>query len=138
MTDEKPIDETEVNPEADTQEFFKRRKLFEPMVATEAWKELEKISLAQCAGQFDIIMKPPIATSDGLAHMLRDNYHKGVVFGIKLMIATPHATILQAKEILSSLNRQQKDDTNGRRIDNTDDDGQQLPDSAIVTDLSGE
>lgn len=126
--------------ESDRQQFYKRRKLFEDLLQNPAWKELEGILLAQHAMQLAELLAPPrIAVGetpiDGLAQTLVGEYRKGVVFGIQLTLKTPHATIETAKEILAEFNRQHE----GQKSDasRTDNDGHDLPDGAIVTDLSG-
>jgi hypothetical protein len=130
--------------EADEREFIRRKTLFEPLVASAAWKELEGILLAQHTGQLQRLLAPPSLTDgavaiDGLAQVMSSEYRKGVVFGIQLTLKTPHATIASANEIISA--RQEKEKTNARpstsRPASVDDDGNRLPDTARVTDLSG-
>jgi hypothetical protein len=121
--------------EKENNEFFRRQKLFEPLVASEAWKELTLILSAQHAAQLQELVKPP---GDGVNVTLVDQYRKGVVFGIQLTLKTPYATIETAKEILRELaNRQPKDNSDGRPTDRFDSDGYELPDGAIVRNLSG-
>lgn len=133
----------------DELEFLRRKALFEPMVASAAWKELEKILLAQHAGQLQNLLAPPqlVANSeagpialDGMAQVLKSEYYKGVVFGIQLTLKTPYGTIASANEIIALRQDREKDSSDVFRTKRAshDDDGNPLPESARVTDLSGE
>ena len=138
--------------EADEREFLRRKSLFNAMLATEAWKELEKILLAQHNGQLQALLAPTVVVQqgplgpfalDGLAQALKSEYLKGVVFGINLTLMTPRATIASANEIIA--NRQEKEKDNAKRSSQPivivnpgfGADGERLPESAIVTDLGG-
>lgn len=131
--------------EADEREFLRRKALFEPMLNTDAWKELEKILLAQYNSVLQEILSPPQVRGaeipDGVAHALRSEYHKGVVFGIQLTLSTPRGTIASANEIIADRLEREKGTTDASRESrpaNIDPDGNQLPDSAVVTELGGE
>lgn len=122
--------------EADKQQFFKRQKLFEALTASESWKELQQILLAQHATQLQLILEPPDRTVDGLAMSLMDHYRKGVVYGIQMTLKTPYATIETAKDIQRELTQRTKKETANGPEQFTDD-GEQLSDTTRVTDLSG-
>ena len=117
--------------EFDKQQYYKRRQLFEEMLLTPAWKEFEAILQAQRAVRIEIILKAINPEQNGTAQMLNDMYYKGVAYGIQLTLETPHDTITTAKEILQAQGNKQ----DAERIDN---DGNNLPESAIVRDLSGD
>lgn len=137
--------------EADEREFLRRKSLFDPMLNTEAWKELEAILRSQYAGKIQEILAPPVVINqgatgpfpvDGTAQAMRSEYNKGVVFGINLTLMTPRATIASANDIIA--NRQEKEKHDAQRSSQPavrsashGADGEQLPDGATVTDLSG-
>lgn len=132
----------------DERQFIARKGLFEPMLLTPAWKELEAILQAQHAGQLQNLLAPPKLVAgnnetavavDGLAQALLSEYQKGVVFGIQLTLKTPYATIASANEIISLRQTKEKETADASRTRSTsvDDDGNRLPDGATVTDLGG-
>ena len=120
--------------ELDEQEFFKRRRLFEILIETPAWKELASILTSQRNTQMLYALSPIDASLDGYAQILRAEYSKGVAYGILQTLTTPHATINQAIEIL----RQKGTDENGQRNDKHDELGNELGPDTIVRDLSGD
>lgn len=128
----------------DEREFLRRKALFEPMLKTPAWIELEQILLSQYASMLQDVLSPPQVRGesipDGMAHALRSEYLKGVVFGIQLTLKTPRGTIASANEIIADRLEREKGNTDASRSSrpSIDPDGNQLPDGAIVTELGGE
>lgn len=128
----------------DDKEFLKRRELFEPLLKSEAWKELEKILMAQVEAHTQQMLLPADTSKSGLAHSLVTEFRKGAVFGITTAIKTPYATIKTAEEIVQ--NRQNVKEPNYEHpivrpvqqpgFDNIS--GDELPEYAVVTDLSGD
>ena len=121
---------------ADEREFLRRKALFEELVETAAWKELKKIGEAQITSQTLQVMVAPPDTGEGVLYAMKDNYRKGAVFGIDLILKTPYATIATAKDII-----REKEPHDGRQRydDSNDGDGEPTlfgPDT-IVTDLAG-
>ena len=81
----------------DAKEFIRRMRLFEPMVKSEAWKELTAIALAQQQNQRLQLDAPVVSESEEKLQ----NYYKGIIFGINLMITTPSRIIEDARSIIA-------------------------------------
>jgi hypothetical protein len=135
-------------PELDDgdKEFIRRKALFEPMVASEAWKEFSKILEAQYQAHLKSLLSSADPSHDGLAQVMNSEYRKGAAFGIQVALATPHGTIAQAQEIIKS-HHVAKEDPNAPRRSNLsdserklgiDESGELLPDTVRITDLGGD
>lgn len=125
---------------------LRRKKLFTELIEHPAWKELCEIGGKQIEGHLQSLIALPESGSDGQLDVLQTYYRKGAVFGIKVILGTPAASIVTAKELTS--NRQPRSYTNDDPqqsasasgiqqpglFDELDDD---LGPSTRVTDLSG-
>lgn len=81
---------------------LRRKKLFEELVEHPAWKELCAIGAQQIEGHLQSLIALPEHGSDGQLDVLQTYYRKGAVFGIKVILGTPSATILAAKDLNSN------------------------------------
>lgn len=123
---------------------LRRKKLFTELLEHPAWKELCAIGAQQIEGHMQSLIALPEHGSDGQLDVLQTYYRKGAVFGIKVILGTPAATILAAQDLNS--NRQPRSYTNAERHvasdtgqrDLFDDESGDLGPDARVTDLSGE
>lgn len=122
----------------DERTYVKRKKLLEPLVISEGWKELELICKAQAEEQIAKLIQPSDENKDGLAQGQLTEYRKGAIFGIRLVLSTPHAIIAYANQIISATNvkessneREPEQRTSSERVSDNELD-------ARVTDLSGE
>lgn len=129
--------------ENDDKEFLRRKALFEPMLASEAWKELEQILKAQAETQIAILTRAPNPDQNGLAQVMGSEYRKGAVFGIQLTLTTPHAIIKTANEIIEARQEPKENSnapgnysTSSRRGDDLNPE-LNLPEHARITDLGG-
>lgn len=92
---------------AEERSILRIAKLFEEMVATEAWKEYRKILESQVSERERLALMP-------LAEMQGDFYGraahmeciKGAIIGLRLALSIPASTIDHAKDIL----REEKSD----------------------------
>lgn len=120
---------------------LRRKKLFEELVEHPGWKELCAIGAVQLEGHMQSLIALPEPGSDGQLDVLQTYYRKGAVFGIKVILGTPAATILAAKDLTS--NRQPRSYTNAERHEPSSQRDLFEPDADLgpdtrVTDLSGE
>lgn len=81
----------------DAKEFLRRMRLFQPMLNSDAWRELMAIAEAQKNAQRVVLEQPTKSRLDEREH----NYRKGIIFGINLMMTTPSMIIDQAKDIIA-------------------------------------
>lgn len=86
----------------DEEEFIRQKKLLEPMLVSEAWKEYERILNAQIANHMAQLMSSANPTLDGLSQVMSGEYRKGAVFGIQRAVATPYDIIRSANEIIEN------------------------------------
>lgn len=119
---------------------LKRKRLFTELIEHPAWKELCAIAAQQIEGHMQSLIALPDPAADGQLDVLQTYYRKGAVFGIKVIIGTPAASILAAKDLTS--NRQPKDFTNAERHvadpqqPNLFDEPEPLGPDTRITDLS--
>jgi hypothetical protein len=81
---------------------LRRKKLFEELLHHPAWKELCAIGMQQIEGHMNSLIALPEHGSDGQLDVLQTYYRKGAVFGIKVILGTPAASILTAKDLNSN------------------------------------
>lgn len=124
--------------------FLKRKKLMEELIATDGWKEFERILRAQYEAHLQSLLPAASPEYDGLAQVMTSEYRKGAVFAIGIALKTPHGIIAEAKNI-SQAHQTVKEDSNAPRSQRTeqqpslfDDSGDELPEHARVTDLGGD
>lgn len=122
---------------------LKRKRLFEELIETPAWKELLAIGSAQIDGQISSLLEAPRDEIDGALWSLKSEYRKGVIYGIKVILGTPTATIFTARELNSD--RQPRSYTSDDRTSSTSEqrqldllDTDRVGPDTHVTDLSGE
>ena len=127
----------------DEEEFIRQKKLLEPMLVSEAWKEYERILNAQIANHMAQLMSSANPTLDGLSQVMSGEYRKGAVFGIQRAVATPYDIIRSANEIIEN-RHVTKEPSNApgnssqQPKPSVDDDGNFLPEHSRVTDLGGD
>lgn len=85
----------------DAKQALKRMRIMEPLVGWEAWKELEIIAKAQIENHRKKLDAPALSIKEEKAQ----NYIKGIIFGIDLMIQTPSRIIADGKDIQSKIAR---------------------------------
>jgi hypothetical protein len=89
---------------------LKRKRLFTELIESPAWKELCEIGQRQIEGHLQSLIALPESNVDGQLDVLQTYYRKGAVFGIKVILGTPAASIVTAQELTS--NRQPRSYTN--------------------------
>lgn len=123
---------------------LKRAKLFEEMLASEAWKELAAIVKAQREMHLGNVLSAATGEIDGISHVLRTEFAKGVAFGLGIAVDTPNGVISTAKHIIAargSVDVPQQEIGNGQRRSASDRNSDieraelNLGPNAIVTDL---
>lgn len=83
--------------DSDDTEREKQKELFSVLILTDAWKELERIGVAQIEGHLAHLLEGPNVNLDGVAQAMSSEYRKGAIFGIKVILGTPRGTIILAE-----------------------------------------
>lgn len=77
---------------------LRRGRKMSSLVGHEGWAELQMISVEQIRTRVKILLGSSAQRPEGTAS---DEYLKGVVYGIQLMLETPEIIIRQARELIS-------------------------------------
>jgi hypothetical protein len=118
--------------------YLRRKRLFEELLASEAWKELEGILKAQREQQLRQLLEAGLPEGgDGVLQVLRSEYRKGVIFGLELAVQTPRATIAIAQQLIQDTRQKERSSTDASGNGTTGDDDDDLGPGVHVTDLSG-
>lgn len=94
---------------ADETQILKQRRLFQDLVNTDAWKELEKIVERNINDNFNLLVTPihKMANTEGASYealCARMESVKGSVNGMRYVMSLPHNTIDQGSEIIRAHN----------------------------------